>query len=118
MKQNTNPGFADRLAAQAEAKKAMLARFQPKPTVVAENHVDRTTRKEQEREAIRRQRVEDKEKHRAERAASLEAARQSAENIEQEALEAKRVERRERKATMRSDAQSRRAARLAMYARS
>jgi Family of unknown function (DUF6481) len=118
MNQKTNPGFSDRLATQAEAKKAMLARFQPKPTVTADNHIDRATRREQEREEIRRQRLEDREKARIERAVALEAAKQSVEEAELAALEAKRAERRERKATMKSDAQSRRAARLAMYARS
>jgi hypothetical protein len=29
------PGFNDRLAAQAEARKALLAKFKPKPTVQA-----------------------------------------------------------------------------------
>jgi hypothetical protein len=118
MKQTINPGFSDRLASQAEAKKALLARFKPKPTVTAENHVDRATRKAQELEAVRRARIEEKEKHRAERAAALEMAKLSVEEAELAALEAKRAERRERKATMRSDAQSRRAERLAMYARS
>jgi hypothetical protein len=118
MKQPTNPGFADRLTAQAEAKKAMLARFKPKPTVVAENLVDRTARREQELEAVRRARIEDREKARADRIAALEAVKQTAEEAELAALEAKRAERRERKAMMRSDTQSRRSARLAMYARS
>lgn len=118
MKQNTNPGFADRLQAQADAKKALLARFKPKPTVADDNHVDRATRREAELEAVRKNRVEEREKARTERAAALEMAKMSAEEAELAALEAKRAERRERKATMKSDSQSRRAARLAMYARS
>jgi hypothetical protein len=118
MKQNTNPGFADRLQAQADAKKALLARFKPKPTVTDENHVDRATRKAAELEAVRKARVEEKETARAARAAAAEMLKLSAEEAEAAALEAKRAERRERKAMMKSDSQSRRAARLAMYARS
>ena len=118
MKPTVNPGFADRIKAQQESKKALLARFQPKPTVVADNLVDRATRKAQELEGVRRTRVEERERSRIERAAAAEAFRLNAVNAEQAALDAKRAERKERKATMRSDAQSKRAARLAMYARS
>ncbi len=118
MKQNINPGFADRLQAQADAKKALLARFKPKPAVTDENHVDRATRREQELEAVRKARVEERERARIERAEALEMAKMSVEEAELAALEAKRAERRERKATMKSDAQTRRAARLSMYARS
>ena len=117
MKQLANPGFNDRLTAAADAKKAMLARFKPKPTVVAETIVDRETLREQEREAVRRARVEDKERQRVERAAAEEAARMALLQDEQAQLEAKRNERKERKQLQKMDAQSRRAARLAMYSR-
>jgi hypothetical protein len=117
MKQAANPGFNDRLTAAAEAKKAMLARFKPKPTVVAENLVDRETRRQQELEVVRLQRAEEKERQRAERAASEEAQRAAALAAEQAALEAKRNQRKERKQLEKMDAQGRRAARLAMYSR-
>ena len=117
MKQLANPGFNDRLSAAAEAKKAMLARFKPKPTVVAETVVDREALREEERNAVRRARVEDKERQRVERAAAEEAARLALLHDEQAILEAKRNERKERKQLQKMDAQSRRAARLSMYSR-
>jgi ribosome-binding ATPase YchF (GTP1/OBG family) len=117
MKQATNPGFNDRLTAAAEAKKAMLARFKPKPTVVAENLVDRATRREQELEAVRAARAEERERARVERAAAEEAERQAQLAREQASLDAKRSQRKERKQLEKMDAQSRRAARLAMYSR-
>jgi hypothetical protein len=117
MKQAANPGFNDRLTAAAEAKKAMLARFKPKPTVVAENLVDRETRRQQELEAVRQARAEDKERQRVERAAAEEAARQARLADEQAMLDAKRSQRKERKQLEKMDAQSRRAARLSMYSR-
>ena len=117
MKQTVNPGFNDRLTAAAEAKKAMLARFKPKPTVVAETVVDRAAQREHELEAVRKARVEDKERARAERAASEEAQRAALLADEQAMLEAKRTERKERKQLQKMDAQSRRAQRLSMYSR-
>ena len=117
MKQTVNPGFNDRLSAAADAKKAMLARFKPKPTVVAENHVDRATRRQQELESVRQLRAEEKERARVERAASEEAQRATALAADQAALEAKRNQRKERKQLEKMDAQSRRAARLSMYSR-
>ena len=117
MKQAVNPGFNDRLTAAAEAKKAMLARFKPKPTVVADNLVDRATRREHELEAVRVARAEEKERQRAERAASEEAQRAAAFAAEQAALEIKRNQRKERKQLEKMDAQSRRAQRLSMYSR-
>ena len=117
MKQLANPGFNDRLTAAADAKKAMLARFKPKPTVVAENLVDRTARREQELEAVRQARAEDKERQRTERALAEEAARAARMADEQAMLEAKRSQRKERKQLEKIDSQSRRAARLSMYSR-
>ena len=117
MKQAANPGFNDRLTAAAEAKKAMLARFKPKPTVVADNLVDRAARREQELEAVRQARLEERERQKIARAASEEAQRAAALAAEQAALEAKRNQRKERKQLEKMDAQSRRAARLSMYSR-
>lgn len=117
MKQLANPGFNDRLTAAADAKKAMLARFKPKPTVVAETFVDRAALREQERDAVRTARVEEKERVKADRAAAEEAARIALLHDEQAILEAKRNERKERKQLQKMDAQSRRAQRLSAYSR-
>ena len=117
MKQTVNPGFNDRLTAAADAKKAMLARFKPKPTVVADTLVDRNVRREQELEAVRLARTEEKERVRAEPAIAVEAGRQALLASEQAMLDAKRTQRKERKQLEKMDSQSRRAARLAMYSR-
>jgi hypothetical protein len=118
MKQQlANPGFNDRLTAAADAKKAMLARFKPKPTVVADNMVDRETRRQQELDVVRVARVEERERQKTERAASEEAIQAAEMERERVALEAKRSERKERKQLMKMDAQGRRAARLSMYSR-
>ena len=68
------PGFSDRLAAQAEARKALLAKFKPKPTVTAEVLETREQRKARELEEVR-----------AKRAAEKEAARLAKEKAEEEA---------------------------------
>ena len=115
MKQTHDTGFAERLTAAAEAKKALLAKFQPKPTVVATEHVSRAERLAGERETVREQRLVEREAAKAARAAAEEAARLAAVEAEQATLEAKRNERKERKQIMKSDAQSRRAARLSLY---
>ena len=54
-------GFSERLKAQAEAKKALLAKFKPKPTVTASTPIDRTAEKEAAREALRQNRAAEKE---------------------------------------------------------
>jgi len=102
MKEVKFSAFADRLQLQAEAKKAMLAKFQPKPTVIDPDLVDRATRKEQEREAIRLARAEAKE-----------AARLAAFEAEQAALEEKRRAIKERKALTAAEQKARRDARYA-----
>jgi hypothetical protein len=105
------------MTAAAEAKKAMLARFQPKPTVIDPNFVDREARKAAELEAIRAARQAEKEASQAARAAKAEADRQAALLDNLAILEAKKAERKERKQNMKQDAQQRRAERLALYAR-
>jgi len=104
MKDPLKPGFNDRIAAAAEAKKAMLARMKPKPTVTDPNFVDRATRKALELEAIRTPRAAEKEAAKAEqearRLAEIEARAEAAETE----LEAKRRERKERKAAAKEEA--------------
>jgi len=76
---NPVPGFNDRLKASAEAKKAMLAKFQPKAAV----HDPDFDKREAEREAER-------EKVRAERAAEREAKKQAVANAERQKLDAEK----------------------------
>ena len=102
MKDPYNPGHAERLATASEAKKALLAKMKPKPTVTAPDFESREQLRARELEEVRRARAEAKE------AARLEAeAREAAE------LEAKRGERRERKALTKAE---QKAARDAKYA--
>ncbi len=53
--------FGDRLENAAEAKKAMLAKFKPKPTVTDPNFEQRELEREAEREAIRAGRAAEKQ---------------------------------------------------------
>jgi hypothetical protein len=109
--------FNERLSTAAEAKKALLEKFKPKPMITAAEPIDRTARLEAQREAIRQQRAAEKEAALVARAAAEEAARRAAFEAEQAALEAKRAERKDRKSLQKMDAQQRRAERLAAYAK-
>lgn len=95
-------GFADRLSAANEAKKAQLAKFKPKPAVQAESLVTRAEERAAELEAVRRARAEAKE-----------AARQEALAREQAAADAVRKARKERKALSEAEAKAKRDARYA-----
>jgi hypothetical protein len=117
MKNNKLPDFSDRLAAAADAKRAMAARFKPKPTVVAEAIPDRAAIKAAELETVRAARAAEKEAAKLARAQQEEVTRKAREAAELAALEAKRAERKEWKQGLKQDAQSRRADRLAAYGR-
>ena len=82
-----NTGFADRISAQQEAKKAMLAKFKAKPTVQDPDFDKREEMRAAELEAVRAARAEAKEKARLEALARQE-----------ELMAVKRAERKERKA--------------------
>jgi erythromycin esterase-like protein len=82
-----NTGFADRISAQQEAKKAMLAKFKAKPTVQDPDFDKREEQRAAELEAVRAARAEAKEKARLEALARQE-----------ELMAVKRAERKERKA--------------------
>ena len=107
--------FTDRLSTAAEAKRALIAKLKPKPTVIAAEPINRDAEREAKREEIRLARVAEKEKQREARAQREELARQAAFAAEQAVLEAKRAERKERKTNEKMDAQERRAARLSAY---
>jgi len=105
--------FSDRLDTQAEAKKALLAKFKPKPAAVDPNFERRDEIKAAEREASRLAREGDKEQRRVEQLAKQEAARlRDLENAEAE-LALKRAERKERKALTKAEQQAIRQARQA-----
>jgi hypothetical protein len=113
MKDPLKTGFNDRLATAAEAKKALLARMKPKPTVTDPNFVDRATRKAEELAAKRALHEAEKEKARQEAEArrALEAQARALE--EEAALDAKRGERKERKALSKAEQKAKRDARYA-----
>lgn len=108
-----NSNFADRQKASAEAKKALLQKFKPKPMVTDPNFEQRQAEKAAELERVRRERAEAKE---AARRAAAEAAAQAAAKVEenaQMALDLKRAERRDRKAAVKAAAKARREERKA-----
>ena len=95
-------GFSDRLTTAAEAKKALLAKFKPKPTVPAADFKSREEIRNEELEAVRAARAEAKA-----------AARQAILDAELAELEAKRGERKERKALTKAEQKAKRDARYA-----
>ena len=114
MKQVHGTQFTDRLSSQAEAKKALLAKFKPKPTVAAPSL-----------EEVKAAREAEKERVRADRAAAKEAARLAvieAEKARQEALlndeayqlELQRQARKDRKGNQKAEAKAKREASQAL----
>lgn len=101
-------GFTERLSTQAEARKALLAKMKPKPTVRPEVFETSAQKKARELEEVRARRATDKEEARK-RAEEAEAQRLLAlENDEQHQLELKRQERKDRKALAKADARAKR----------
>jgi hypothetical protein len=94
--------FGDRLSAAAEAKKALVAKLKPKPTVTDPDFDQREALKAAELEAVRTARIAAREEARARVAASQEAL-----------LEAKRADRKERKALTKAEQKTRRDAKYA-----
>jgi hypothetical protein len=113
MQANKIGHFSDRLQDQAEARKALLEKFKPKPTVRPEAFETSAQKKVRELEEVRAKRAAEKEEARI-RAEEAEAARREAiANDESLQLEMKRSERKERKAAAKADARARREAKSA-----
>lgn len=106
------PGFSDRLAAQAEARKALLAKFKPKPTVQAveaEGAFETTAQKKaRQLEEVRAQRAAEKEAARLAKEKAEEDRRIAIENDEELMLQLKREERKARKAAEKEAARNKR----------
>lgn len=113
MKQVPNTAFGDRLQAAAEARKAALAKFQPKPSVSNPEFVGRSTLKAAELEEVRKARTEAKAAKKQAIADAEAAAIQAREAAEAAGLDAKRGERKERKALTKAEAKAKRDARYA-----
>ncbi|OGN49403.1 MAG: hypothetical protein A2352_05320 [Caulobacterales bacterium RIFOXYB1_FULL_67_16] len=106
-------GFTDRLTAQQEAKKALLAKFKPK-AAAPDPEFDRLAEKRAaEKEALRQQHELAKAELRREKA-EKEAARLAAELAAQEEIEAeKRADRKARKQLTKEEQKAKRDARYA-----
>ncbi|HEY2708065.1 MAG TPA: DUF6481 family protein [Caulobacteraceae bacterium] len=89
--------FADRQAASAEAKKALVAKFKPKPTVVDPEFEARRLKQQVELEELRIQRALEREAKREE-SAKKQAERQA---LEAEIAEAMELELRAKQKTAR-----------------
>ncbi len=76
MKPSKLGSFADRQAASAEAKKALVAKLKPKPTVVDPNFEERRLQRELELEELRAKRATERQAKREE-SARKEAERQA-----------------------------------------
>ena len=106
-------GFTDRLTAQQEAKKALLAKFKPKPAAPDPEFERLAEKRAAEKEALRQQHELAKAEQRREKA-EKEAARLAAEMAAQEAIEAeKRADRKARKQLTKEEQKARRDARYA-----
>ena len=106
-------GFTDRLTAQQEAKKALLARFKPKPAAPDPEFEKLAAKRAAEKEALRLQHEAAKAEERRIKA-EKEAARLEAERQSEEALEAeRRGARKERKALTKAEQKAARDARYA-----
>ncbi len=106
-------GFAERLKAASEAKKAMLAKFQPKPTITDPNFEERSSRRAAELDRVREERAKAKEQAKQAAADAEAAVRDAVAAKAQAELEAKRGERKERKALTKAEAKEKRDARYA-----
>ncbi|RAK51992.1 DUF6481 family protein [Phenylobacterium deserti] len=114
MKEQKIGGFSERLNSQAEARKALLEKFKPKPTVQPTQFESTAAKKARELEEVRARRAAEKEEARK-RAEEAEAARVEAlANDEQHQLELKRQERKDRKAAAKAEARAKREAKSAM----
>ena len=108
--------FSDRRESAAEAKKALLAKFQPKPAATAGDIDAIKAGREAERERVRQERAAAKEAVRQAKLAAEEAKIVAAVDAEQAGVDAKRQDRKDRKALMKLEAQKKREANQAVRA--
>lgn len=113
MSKHLNTGFADRQKTAAEAKKALLAKLQPKPAVTDPLFEQREAIRAAELERVRLERAEAKAIAAQAAADAKEAARLEQEALEAAALDAKRGERKERKALTKAEQKAKRDERYA-----
>jgi hypothetical protein len=118
MKDLKQTSFSDRQTAAAEARKAMLAKFKPKPSVTApEGVVSRAEVRAAELEQVREQRLLEREIAREARAKADEARRIAEEEAARLAQASKRESIKERKQREKAEALARRQAQFAALRR-
>ena len=108
-----NTGFADRLKTASEAKKALLAKFQPKPMVADPQFAERAAQRAAELEKVRQDRIDARVAAKQAQAEAQEAIRLAEVAEEEAVLDAKRGERKERKALTKAEQKTKRDARYA-----
>jgi hypothetical protein len=113
MSEFQNTGFAERLKTASAARTALLAKFQPKPTVTDPSFVDRASKKAAELERVRQERADAKAAAKLAAAQTEEAILAAQAEEEAAALDAKRGERKERKALTKAEQKAKRDARYA-----
>jgi hypothetical protein len=106
-------GFAERLKTASDAKKALLAKFKPKPAVTDPLFEERDAIRKAELVRVREERTAAKAAVKQAQADAEAAVRQSAADLEADELTAKRGERKERKALTKAEAKTKRDARYA-----
>ena len=113
MNQTQLPNLSDRLKASADAKKALIAKFQPKAAATDPDFDQRPAMRAAELDRVR----EDRATAKAAKKQAIEQAAQDAIQAvvmtEQAELDAKRSERKERKALTKAEAKTKRDARYA-----
>lgn len=106
-------GFAERQKSASEAKKALLAKFRPKPTVTDPLASERDALRADALKVLRQGHADAKAAAKQAVLDAKEAARQAAADTEAAELEAKRGVRKERKALTKAEAKTKRDARYA-----
>ena len=112
MNKTQKTGFADRLKTAADAKKALLEQFKPKPMIVDPLFEERAAMRLAEVERVREERAKAKADVRQAAAAAAEAERLAAAEAAAAAQDAKRGEK-ERTALTSAEAKAKRDARYA-----
>ena len=113
MNEFQNTGFAERLKTASEAKKALLEKLRPKPTITDPNFDERATIRAAELEAVRQERAQAKAAVKQAALDAQQAALEAQAAAEAAELDAKRGERKERKALTKAEAKAARDARYA-----
>jgi hypothetical protein len=101
-----NSSFADRMKSSQEAKKALLAKFKPKPHVPDPAFDERRAKKEAELQAVRDARVAAKEAAVQAKLDAEQAKQQEVLDAELSELDAQRAARKARKAAMKAQARA------------